>query len=53
MQIKQTKVQRTETQVILQCAAPSFNFFIFNLQIFWCAAPAFPEVIPFDVCLLI
>jgi len=47
MQLKQTKVQRTETQVILQCAAPSFNFLIYILQIFGCAAPAFLEIIPF------
>ncbi len=53
MQLKQIKVQRTETHVILQCAAPSFHFLIYNLQIFGCAAPDFPEVIPFDVCLLI
>jgi hypothetical protein len=49
MQLKQTKVQRTETQVILQCAAPSFNFLIYILQIFGCAAPGFPEIIPFYV----
>lgn len=49
MNMKQTKVQRTETKMILRCAASSYHFSIFYLQIFGCAAPAFPEVIPFDV----